>query len=80
MTGKTDVIKGRIEEATGVLSGNEKLRAEGQADQAIGKVKEAARQAVSGAKVAAATAIAKTEQAAHEAIEKAKNLTSKLHD
>ena len=33
MGGKTDVAKGRIKEAAGVLSGNDKLRAEGKADQ-----------------------------------------------
>ncbi len=36
MGGKTDIIKGRIEEATGVLAGNSKLRQKGKRDQAIG--------------------------------------------
>lgn len=40
MSGKTDEVKGRIKEAAGVLTGNEKLRAEGQADQAVGEVKQ----------------------------------------
>ena len=42
MSGKTDKIKGRIKEAAGVLIGNDKLRAEGKADQAVGEVKEVA--------------------------------------
>ena len=46
MGGKTDVAKGRIKEAAGVLTGNDKLRAEGKADQAVGKVKEVAGKAV----------------------------------
>jgi uncharacterized protein YjbJ (UPF0337 family) len=46
MSGKTDVVKGRIEEAAGVLTGNDKLRAEGKTDQAIGKVKQVAEKAV----------------------------------
>jgi uncharacterized protein YjbJ (UPF0337 family) len=46
MSGKTDVIKGRIKEAAGALTGNDKLRAEGQTDQAIGKVKQVGEQAV----------------------------------
>ena len=46
MSGKTDVVKGRIEEAAGVLTGNDKLRAEGKTDQAIGKVKQIAEKAV----------------------------------
>lgn len=41
MSGKTDVVKGRVKEAAGALTGNERLRAEGRADQAVGKVKQA---------------------------------------
>lgn len=40
MSGKTDKIKGRIKEAAGVLIGNDKLREEGKADQAVAEVKE----------------------------------------
>ena len=40
MSGKTDVIKGRIKEAAGVLTGNEKLRDEGKTDQAVGEAKQ----------------------------------------
>jgi uncharacterized protein YjbJ (UPF0337 family) len=45
MSGKTDVAKGRLKETAGVLTGNDKLRAEGRTDQAIGKVKQAAKKA-----------------------------------
>ena len=41
MGGKTDVVKGRIKEAAGALTGNDKLRVEGKTDQAIGKTKQA---------------------------------------
>jgi len=41
MKGSTEVVKGRIEEAAGVLTGNDKLRAKGQTDQAVGHVKQA---------------------------------------
>jgi uncharacterized protein YjbJ (UPF0337 family) len=41
MSGKTDVVKGRIKEAAGALTGNDKLRDEGKTDQAVGKTKEA---------------------------------------
>jgi uncharacterized protein YjbJ (UPF0337 family) len=44
MGGKTDVVKGRIKEAAGVLTGNDKLREEGITDQAVGKVKQAAQE------------------------------------
>jgi uncharacterized protein YjbJ (UPF0337 family) len=40
MSGKTDVVKGRIKEATGALTGNDKLREEGRTDQAVGKAKQ----------------------------------------
>jgi len=46
MSGKTDVVKGRLKEAAGALTGNDKLRAEGKTDQAIGKVKQVAKKAV----------------------------------
>jgi uncharacterized protein YjbJ (UPF0337 family) len=41
MGGKTDIVKGRIKEAAGALTGNDKLRAEGKADQTVGKAKQA---------------------------------------
>ena len=53
MSGKTDVVKGRIKEAAGALTGNDKLRADGQADQAVGKVKQVAEKAVDKVKQAA---------------------------
>ena len=40
MGGKTDVVKGRIKEAAGALTGNDKLRAEGKTDQVVGKVEQ----------------------------------------
>ena len=38
--GAPQVVKGRIEEAAGVLTGNDRLRAKGQTDQAVGHVKQ----------------------------------------
>jgi uncharacterized protein YjbJ (UPF0337 family) len=52
MGGKTDVVKGRIKEAAGTLTGNDELRAEGQADQAVGKAKTAVAKVVGKAKKA----------------------------
>ena len=40
MGGKTDEVKGRIKEAAGALTGNDKLRAEGKTDQVVGKAKQ----------------------------------------
>jgi len=42
MSGKTDVAKGRIKEAAGILTDNDKLRAEGKADQTVGEFKQVA--------------------------------------
>jgi uncharacterized protein YjbJ (UPF0337 family) len=41
MGGKTDVAKGRIKEAAGALTGNDKLREEGKTDQVVGKAEQA---------------------------------------
>ena len=54
MSGKSDVVKGRIKEAAGALTGNDKLRAEGRADQAVGEVKQVAESAVEAAEKAVA--------------------------
>ncbi len=52
MSGKTDEVKGRIKEAAGVLTGNDKLRAEGKTDQAVGEVKQVAEKFVDKVKKA----------------------------
>jgi uncharacterized protein YjbJ (UPF0337 family) len=52
MGGKMDEAKGRVKEAAGALSGNDKLRAEGKADQAIGKVEQVAKKAIDKTKAA----------------------------
>ena len=50
MSGKTDVVKGRIKEAAGALTGNDKLRAEGKTDQAVGKIKQAVQEGADAVK------------------------------
>jgi len=52
MGGKIDVVKGRIKEAAGALTGNDKLREEGKTDQAVGKAEQAAQKAVNTVKKA----------------------------
>ena len=52
MSGKTDVVKGRVKEAAGALTGNDELREEGKADQAVGKTKQAAQKVVDTVKKA----------------------------
>jgi uncharacterized protein YjbJ (UPF0337 family) len=40
MTGKTEELKGRVKEAAGALTGDEKLKQEGKTDQTVGKIKQ----------------------------------------
>jgi uncharacterized protein YjbJ (UPF0337 family) len=46
MSGTTDKAKGRLKEAAGAITDDEKLRREGKLDQAAGKVKDAAEKVV----------------------------------
>ena len=46
MAGKMDQVKGRIKEATGALTDDDRLKREGKLDQVVGKVKEKAAKAV----------------------------------
>ena len=41
MNGTTDKVKGRVEEAAGVLTNDRKLKNRGKLDQATGNVKDA---------------------------------------
>ena len=52
MSGKTDEVKGRIKEAAGALTNNNKLRREGKTDQVVGKIKQVAQKALDKAKAA----------------------------
>ena len=55
MGGKIDVVKGRIKEAAGVLTGNDEFREEGQTDQAVGKAKQVVEEVAGQVKDAAVT-------------------------
>lgn len=46
MSGTMDKAKGRLKEAAGALTDDEKLRKEGKLDQAIGRVKDTAEKLV----------------------------------
>ncbi len=52
MGGKTDVVKGRVKEAAGALTGDDKLREGGKTDQAVGKAKQVAARVADAAKKA----------------------------
>jgi uncharacterized protein YjbJ (UPF0337 family) len=40
MSGKTDIAKGRLEEAAGALTNNDNLRKKGKMNQVVGQIKE----------------------------------------
>jgi uncharacterized protein YjbJ (UPF0337 family) len=67
MGGKSDLVKGRIKEAAGALTGNDKLRREGRTDQIIGKVKQVAAKASADMKTAAEKAIVRAKRIAKKA-------------
>jgi len=60
MKGSTKVAKGRIEEAAGALTDNDRLRARGQMDQAVGQVKQAVEKGVRQVRESARKLVAKT--------------------
>ena len=62
MSGKTDVVKGRVKEAAGALTDNNRLRREGKTDQVVGKVKEA---------------VSKVKEAADKAVDRARKDTKR---
>jgi uncharacterized protein YjbJ (UPF0337 family) len=49
-TAITDKIKGRVKEAVGVVTDNQRLKDEGRSDQAVGKVKKAVDRVIDKAK------------------------------
>ena len=63
MGGKMDEVKGRIKEAAGALTGDDKLREEGKTDQAVGKVKQVVEKVVDTVAGAADAAVDKAKKA-----------------
>jgi uncharacterized protein YjbJ (UPF0337 family) len=45
-SGKTDELKGRVKEAAGALTGNDKLKNEGKTDQIVGHIKQQAEKVI----------------------------------
>jgi len=73
MGSKTDKIKGRIKEAVGALTDNDHLKREGQRDQAVGEVKEAAETATEQVKDKVARVAKKVKDKVGRVVEKVKN-------
>jgi uncharacterized protein YjbJ (UPF0337 family) len=51
--GKTDELKGRVKEAAGALTGDARLKREGQLDQTVGKIKQKVEKVIDKVKGAA---------------------------
>jgi uncharacterized protein YjbJ (UPF0337 family) len=45
-SGKTDEMKGRVKEAAGALTGDAKLKRQGQVEQTTGKMKQTAEKVI----------------------------------
>lgn len=67
MNGSTKIAKGRIEEAAGALVGNDKLRAKGQRDQAVGQIRKEADKGVRKAQASAREMVDKAKAIARKA-------------
>lgn len=59
MKGSTEVVKGRIEEAAGALTGSDALRARGRKHQTVGRVKQAIEEGIRHAGESARIAVDK---------------------
>jgi uncharacterized protein YjbJ (UPF0337 family) len=73
MGSKSDKIKGRIKEAVGVLADDDRLRREGQRDQAVGEVTETVEKAAQHVKEKVERTAEKIKAKAKRAVEKVKN-------
>ncbi len=73
MRGTIEVVKGRIEEAAGALTGNDRLRTKGQDDQVVGHVKQAGEKGIRQARKSARRIVAGAKELAQQAIAKAQS-------
>ena len=80
MGGKMDMAKGRIKEAVGALTDNNKLRNQGKADQTVGKVKQVTQTAVGKIKAAANRTVVAAKSTARQAVNSAKNAAKNVVD
>ena len=69
MKGSAQAVRGRIKEAAGALTGDDKLRACGQKDQAVGHVKQVAEKGVRQTKEAVQRIADKARNVAHKVID-----------
>jgi len=73
MNGKFNVVKGRINEAVGALTGNKRLKAKGKAEQLVGKVETKAKEELTDARKSAREMVEVAKDTADRTVEKAKH-------
>ena len=73
MGSKSDKIKGRIKEAVGALTDNDRLKREGQRDQVVGKVKDKVERAAEKVKDKVERVAEKVKDKVERAVEKVKD-------
>ncbi len=73
MRGSANVAKGRVEEAAGALTGNNKLRARGRKNQTVGRVKQTGEKGVRQAKKSSSQIVKKAKNVARAEAAKAKS-------
>ena len=78
MKGSVTVVKGRVEEAAGALTNNNRLRAKGRTDQTVGTLKQDAEKDVRKAKGFARKVLKKAKEVGQESVSKAKKLAAEV--
>ena len=78
MKGSITVLKGRVEEAAGALTNNNRLRAEGRTDQTVGHLKQDAEKGVRKAKGFARKVLKKAKEFGQESVAKAERLADEV--
>lgn len=73
MGSKTNKLKGRVKEAVGVLTDNDALKHEGQRDQAVGEMQEAAANAAAKVKDTVERVATQVKDKVERAVAKVKN-------
>ncbi len=73
MSGTIKVVKGRIREAFGALTGNKRVQTKGKAQQSVGKVEKSAKKGVEKVRKSAKENIAEAKKDAEITVENAQN-------
>jgi uncharacterized protein YjbJ (UPF0337 family) len=73
MSGTIDIVKGRIKEAAGALTNNDKLRQAGKTDQRVGQAKQAAQKGIKEAEGTVKKSVDAAKEVVQRAVDTAEN-------